>query len=173
MTQHTMRLSFLKYKTKSYLKRNRSIRASLPYKQALNIGIIFTVEDKAKHTEIKEFVKRLQMDGKRVTVMTYLPRDKFNYEFMFDFFTRKDVSFWGNITSPAANRFADTQFDLLYYLDPEPNPMIMNLIAKSKARCRIGQFWEKLEPYFELMIENKSGIKTLIDAMYRYTLVLR
>ncbi len=173
MTKDNMRLSFLKYKTKSMLRRNHALRASLPYKQALNVGIVFTINDKAKHMDVKDFIKKLQQDGKRVTVITYLPRDKFNYEFMFDFFTNKDISFWGNITSVVANRFADTEFDLLYYLDDEPNPMLMNLIARSKARCRIGQFWENREPFFELMIENKSGVKGLIDAMYRYTQVLQ
>lgn len=173
MTQDTMRLSFLKYKTKSLLRRNRSVRASLPYRQALNIGLIFTIDDKAKHAEVKDFIKKLQADGKRVTVITYLPKDKFNYEFMFDFFTSKEVSFWGKITSDIANRFADTEFDLLYYLDDEPNPLLLNLIAKSKARCRVGQFWLNREPFFEMMIENRAGIKGLIDAMYRYTHTLR
>lgn len=172
MTQEKMRLRFLKYKTKSFLRKNNSVRASLPYKQALNVGVIFTIDDKAKHAEVKDFIKRLQHDGKRVTVMTFLPRDKFNYEFMFEFFTTKDVSFWGNITSVVANRFADQEFDLLYYLDHEPNPLLMNLIARSKARCRIGQFWENREPFFEMMIENKGDVKSLIDAMYRYTRAL-
>ena len=168
-----MKLNFLRLKTNSYLKKNKALRVSLPYKQSRNVGIIFSVEDKIKHEEIKSFVKRLEQDGKRVTVMSFLPKDKDNYDFMFDFFTDKDLSFWGNITSGPALRFADTTFDLLYYLDTTPNPLILNLIAKSKAHCRIGKFWESSESFFELMIENKSGTKSLIEEMFKYSRAIK
>jgi len=168
-----MRLNFLKYKTKSLLKSNHSVRASLPYKQAQNFGIIFTVEDKRKHDEIKELVKRLEMEGKQVKVMCFLPKNKDNYEFMFDFFTDKDLSFWGAITSDTALRFADIPFDFLFYLDAAPNPFILNIIARSKARCRVGKFFENGEPYFEFMLEIKDGNKSLIDGIHRYTSQLR
>ncbi|HEY0654883.1 MAG TPA: hypothetical protein VGD65_17215 [Chryseosolibacter sp.] len=168
-----MKFSFLKFKTNSFLKRNTAIRTSLPYKQALSVGVIFTVEDKAKHEEVKEFVRHLEHDGKTVKVISFLPKNKDNYEFMFDFFTENDLSFWGNINSAGALQFAATPFDFLYYLDTTPNPMIMNLIAQSKAKCRVGKFWYNTEPFFELMIESRNGAKSLIESMYRYTKALR
>ena len=168
-----MKLSLLKMKTNSFLKKNKSIRVSLPYKQALSVGIIFSVEDKSKHDEIKDFVKRLEHDGKQVVVMSFLPKNKDNYEFMYDFFTDKDMTFWGTLTSNAALKFADLPFDLLYYIDTTPNPYILNLLARSKAKCRVGKFWEKSESFFEMMIENKNGTHALIDTMYKYTRALK
>jgi hypothetical protein len=168
-----MKLSFLKLKTDSYLKKNKSIRVSLPYKQAMNIGIVFSVEDKTKHDEIKEFIRHLEQDGKQVKVVCFLPKNKDNYEFMFDFFTDKDLSFWGNITSSVATGFADTPFDFLYYLDTTPNPLILNLIARSKARCRVGRFWDRGQSFFELMFESNNGTRSLIETMYQYTKALR
>ncbi|HTJ48436.1 MAG TPA: hypothetical protein VL443_03200, partial [Cyclobacteriaceae bacterium] len=85
-------MNFLRLKTNSYLKRNKTMRGSMPYKQAQKVGIIFSVEDKAKHDQIKEFVKRLEHDGKQVTVISFLPKKKENYEFLFDFFTDKDLT---------------------------------------------------------------------------------
>jgi hypothetical protein len=164
-----MKLSLLKMKTSSFLKKNKAIRVSLPYKQALSVGVIFSVEDKSKHDEIKDFVKRLEQDGKQVVVMSFLPQNKDNYEFMYDFFTEKDLTFWGTLTSNAALKFADMPFDLLYYIDTSPNPYILNLLARSKAKCRVGKFWESGTPYFEMMIENKNGNHSLIDTMYKYT----
>jgi hypothetical protein len=168
-----MKLSFLRLKTNSILKRNKALRGSLPYKQALSVGIIFTVEDKLKHDEIKEFVRHLEHDGKTVKVISFLPKNKDNYEFMFDFFTENDLTFWGNINSSGALHFAETPFDLLYYLDTTPNPLIMNLIAQSKAKCRVGKFWDDSKAFFEMMIESKNGHKGLIETMYRYTKALR
>jgi hypothetical protein len=168
-----MKLSFLNYKTRTHLKKNKAIRTSLPYKQALSVGLIFTVEDRAKHDVIKDFVRHLEQDGKHVKVISLLPKNKENYEFMFDFFTEKELTFWGNIESSSANKFVDSPFDFLYYLDAEPNPLLLNLIARSKARCRVGKFFEAGTPFFELMIETKNTVKGMIEEMYRYTKVLR
>jgi hypothetical protein len=168
-----MKLSLLKYKTRSYLKNNTSLRTSLPYRQAHSIGIVFTVEDKQKHEDVKEFVRRLELEGKQVRVMSFLPKNKDNYDFLFDFFTEKDVNFWGALTSDSANSFADAAFDFLLYLDTTPNPHLLNILARSKARCRVGKFFTQGEPYFEFMLEVKDGTKSLIDSIHRYTSKLR
>ena len=68
-----MRLNFLKTKTKSLVKKNKALRANLPYKTAQSVGIIFTVEDKAKHFIVKDFIRKLEVDSKSVQVLEYLP----------------------------------------------------------------------------------------------------
>jgi hypothetical protein len=168
-----MRLNFLKYKTKSSLKSNETLHSSLPYKQANLIGILFTVEDKTKHEDIKDFVKRLENDGKQVKVMTFLPKNRENYEFLYDFFTDKDLNFWGSITSEAANRFTNIPFDFLFYIDTTPNPFLLNIIARSKAKCRVGKYFEEGQSFFEFLIEEKNGTKTLINSIYQYTSTLK
>lgn len=168
-----MKMKLLRYRTRSIAASNATLRKSLPYKQAILIGIIFTVEDRQKHDDVKEFVKKLEHDGKQVRVMSFLPKQKDNYEFLFDFFTEKDVSFWGNITSESATRFSESPFDFLFYLDGEPNPHLLNILARSKAKCRVGKFSEQTLPYLELMIEAKEGTRSLIDGLYRYASRLR
>ena len=166
-------LNLLKFKTNSYLKRNKSLRSSLPYKQALNVGILFTVEDKFKHESVKSFIKKLEGDGKKITVMTFLPADKQSYEFKFDFFTEKDISIWGSNTSQKAIEFSEIPFDYLFYLDTEPNPLILNLLARSKARCRVGKHFEDGEPFFEMMIGSSKDPEGLMEEMLNYTSLLR
>lgn len=168
-----MKMNFLKLKTKSQLKRNKALRDNVPYNKAVTVGVIFSVEDKQKHDIIKDFIKRLEHDGKKVKVISFLPKNKENYEFLFDFFTEKDLTFWGNITSGNAITFSETAFDYLYYLDKEPNDIIMNLLAKSKAKCRVGKYTDTHQLYFELMIESSGETKGLADNMYRYTSLLR
>ena len=168
-----MKTSLLKLKTNSYLNRNKTLRSSMPYKQAANVGILFSVENKQKHDYIKDLIKKLQHDGKVVSVMSFLPKKSENYEFLFDFFTDQDFNFWGNINSNSVSTFSETPFDYLFYLDTKPNPLILNLLAKSKAKCRVGKFVDSNKPYFELMIESVDGLKGLIDAIYKYTSLLR
>ena len=167
------KLNFLKMRTQTALKKNTSLRASLPYKQAKNIGIMFSVEDKQKHVDIKEFIQLLELDGKKVQVLEYLPLKKENYEFKFDFFTINDLNFWGKINSEPAIRFSEIPFDYLFYIDKDPNPMALYLLAASKARCRVGRYMESDQPFFEMMIEQTGTTKGLIDTMYKYTKQLR
>jgi hypothetical protein len=163
----------LEINTKSHLRGNKTLRSFLPYKQAGSIGIIFTVEDKQKHHMIKDFIKKLEQDGKKSKVLCYLPEDKQNYEFLFDFYSEKDFSFWGRLTSDSAIKFSDTAFDYLFYIDTEPNPLILNLLARSKAKCRIGRHWDDGESFFEFMLESTANdTKALIDGIYRYTSIL-
>ena len=168
-----MKFKFLRYKTKSYLRNNKTLRYNEAYIKAASIGLIFTVEDRQKHDHIKNLIRKFEHDGKKVKALAYLPPNQENYEFMFDFFTYREISFWGNITANSALEFADAPFDFLLYLDANPNDLIMNVVAKSKAKCRIGKFWKEGEPFFEMMIESRGDSKALIEELYKYITALR
>ncbi len=160
-------------RTEAALKKNKTARGSKPYKQATTVGVVFSVEDKQKHLDVKDFIHLLERDGKKVEVLEYLPPKKENFEFKFDFFTNKDLSFWGELNSSVANKFSDTPFDYLFHLDKESNPLILNLLARSKAQCRIGRYNEMESQYYELMIEQNGTNKGLMETMYNYTRQLR
>jgi hypothetical protein len=101
-----VRLRFLDMRTKAALKRNSALRATIPYSAAKQIGILFTVEDKHKHQLIKDFIQKLQREGKEVHVLEFLPKKKDNPEFMFDFFSIEDLNFWGKVNSASAEKFS-------------------------------------------------------------------
>jgi hypothetical protein len=165
--------NLLKMRTDSLLKNKEGARGSVSYKDARQVGVLFSVEDKAKHEVVKDFIRKLEHDGKLVKVMEYLPPDKQNFEFKFDFFTENDVSFWGKITSVNALKFADTSFDYLFYLDTEPNPLLLHLLARSKAKCRVGRQWEDSPSYFEFMVQASSNVKELAETIHRYIVQLK
>jgi hypothetical protein len=166
--------TFLRWRTGNARKKNKSIRASLPYPQAMSIGVLFTVEDKAKHDEIKRLVKMFEAEGKKVQVLEFLPRKKENYDFLFDFFTVDELNFWGALQSVKALKFADTSFDYLFNPDREPNDLIDYLLARSKAHCRVGVYREDHTTDFELMIGPGNGKQqSLADDMHRYVTQLR
>jgi hypothetical protein len=163
----------LKMRTDLLLRKKDVARASVPYEASRQMGVIFTVEDKAKHETVKEFIRKLEHDGKQVKVMEYLPPDKQNYEFKFDFFTENDISVWGNITSPGALKFVDIPFDYLFYLDAEPNLLLLHLLVRSKARCRVGRQWANGPTYFEFMVQSAPSIRELAETMHRYIVQLK
>lgn len=168
-----MKFTFLRWRTRKALRKNKSLRASTPYKKSNLVGIIFSVEDRQKHDDVKDFIKHLEQDGKQVKVLEFLPRKKDNYEFLFDFFTVQDLNFWGTIENPQAAKFSETAFDYLFYIDQQANPLVLSVLAQSRAHCRVGCHQEGLEPYFELMISSQGTPKGLMDNMYKYTRQLR
>lgn len=168
-----MKLSFLKYKTSLLVKKQKASRNSVGYKKAMTTGVIFTVEDKQKHFAIKDFIKKLEADGKHVQVLEYLPEKTENFEFRFDFFTEKDITFFGNLNSENALQFADAPFDFLFYLDLEPNPMILNILARSNAKCRVGRLFDGGEGYLDFMIGSVSNTQALLEGTYKYVAQLR
>lgn len=166
-------MSFLTMRTKSAFKKNKTARSSTPYSQATSFGIIFTVEDKDKHKAVKDLIHHLEQDGKNVEVMEFLPEKKDNHEFKFDFFSIADISFWGELTSENALKFIEKPFDYLFCVDKESNPLILHLLARSKAHCRVGKYNEQDRPYFEMMIEQNGSFQELTEAMYNYTRQMR
>ncbi len=168
-----MKSYFLNLRTNSSLKKNKAPRETIAYPEAKTIGLVFTVEDRQKHDQVKEFIHRLEKDGKKVSVISFLPKDRENYEFKFDFFTQDDITFWGEIRSNAAAAFCQSPFDYVYYLDLQPNPVLLNLLARSKARCRFGRHWQEGQAFFELMIESQPSIYSLLESFYRYSACLK
>lgn len=160
-------------RTRAALKKNKSLRASMPYAQAKSFGIVFTVEDGQKHHEVKELLRLLEQDGKKAEVLEFLPRKKENPEFLFDFFSVQDVSAWGEVKSEKAIAFAEKPFDYVFCLDEQPNPFLLYLLARSKAHCRVGRYMDFCEPYFEMMIEHAGTTKGLLENMLKYTRQLR
>jgi hypothetical protein len=79
----------------------------------------------------------------------------------------------GHLNSSSATQFADSPFDFLFFLDLEPNPLMLHILAKSKAKCRVGKFWEEGNPYLDLMITSVNTYQGLVDSIYTYVKKLR
>lgn len=168
-----MKLTFLRFSTNSQVKKNKTHRESVTFAKAQSVGILFSVEDRAKHDVVKELIKKLEGEGKKVTVLAFLPEKKENFEFLFNYFTIKDISFFGNLQSNDALNFSNTPFDFLYCLDELPNLMVLNILARCKAKCRIGKYADGHEAFFELMIESKNGVRSLAEGALKYSRELR
>lgn len=165
--------AILSYRTRKVAKANHAKRSSVPYTDAESIGLVFSTDDLKKHKAIKEFIKMLEHEGKKVDTLTYLPRDRQNFEFLFDFFTTKDINLWGSFTQDKVNNFAKKPFDYLFYLDVESNPFIRTVLAMSRAKFRIGKFDIENKPHCEMMIDTAStDIQQLIDEVHKYTKIL-
>lgn len=161
------------YKTKRFLKSNLGFRVSVPYVDAKSIGIIFSnnTPDKAKLAE--QLKSLLNADDKKIKVLAY-DRNVQVKHLPFESFSKKDLSFWGSFTNQSVDNFANISFDFLICLDHNPGDIIRNLLAKSKAKCRVGicDDYETYHKLFEMIIQS-SNENNIVDSVYSYTKNIR
>lgn len=160
---------YLRYRTKKTNGKNLPARHSINYRDAREIGILFTTDDIQKHNAIKTFIENLENDHKNVQTLTFLPKGKDNIEFKFDFFTKKEFGYWGTLENQKAKDFISKPFDFLFFLDDNLNPFNSYVLANSNSKCRVGRLGNGFDEYFELMIKPKSRkFSDLIDDLLVY-----
>jgi hypothetical protein len=162
---------FLQFNTKKSLRKNKVHRVTTDFIKSNKIGIIFSAEGMQKHNAVKSLIKKLKEQGKDVTVLSYLASGQQNHEFLFDIIGPNDINFWGLNKNEDALKFADETFDYLLDLDITRNLVIENILAKSRAKCRVGIYKEGMGSFFELMIspQNPESSEELINDIYHYT----
>lgn len=163
----------IQWKTRSFVKKQKKEKVTIGYKQAMHVGVIFTIEDEKKHEEVKKFINDLIQEDKKVEVMAFLGKGKENHEFKFEFFTEKDFTFNGDINGRQLITFTSKPFDYLICLDLKPNLYIENILSRSKAKCRIGHFnGPSSNDFFELMISingQEPSLRSLYEQIFHYT----
>lgn len=163
--------ALIPYRTNHLLQQEGKSRSSLNYREAREIGILFSMNSLDDYEAIREFEAKLKKDGKEVIVLCYLPKGVENFDFHYDIFTNKDFNIWGKVQAGNIQQFMQRSFDLLICLDTAPNFYLEHLLAASKARFRIGPHSQRHEALFELMIRQAEGseLKELTKQIYHYT----
>lgn len=162
--------SILRHRIRKALKKNISPREFVDFSNARSVGILFSAEDHDKFQAVKEFTTTLEDEGKKVSVLSFLGKNKENFEFRFNIFTKKDISFWGRYQSDEVLKFINEEFDYLYLVDDEPGLLMESILAESRAKCRVGKFLEEKKPFFELMIQPEGdSYPELIQQMHFYS----
>ncbi|WP_027000379.1 DUF6913 domain-containing protein [Eisenibacter elegans] len=170
----TIKDYFLQFKSKLAAERSNVKRYTQHYNEVKNIGILFNIRDMSKYQSLNDLVDQLKRDGKRISLMTYMDLDVMHsnpYNFQFDWFTKKHISVTGQIKSHQVDNFVEQGFDYLYCIYLEPFLPFDNILARSKAKCRVGKYFEGQENHLELMInlEEEGSIDRLIDEMFTLT----
>jgi len=163
----------LSYKTKQFQKVNTSLRLSISFAEAKHIGIIFSNDLPEKVLMAEKLSTIYKKEGKQVKVLAY-DRNVQVKHLPFESFSKKDITFWGNFLNESINQFSQISFDFLICLDHNPGIIIQNILAKSKAKCRVG-VWNNLDienRMFELIIQTSKEMN-LVDNIYSYTKNIR
>ena len=161
--------TILKYRTKLANRRRLSSRGSKSFPSSSTIGILFTVEDIDKHNNIKKFIEKLEAENKKVSSICFLPKGKDNFEFLFNFFTKKEIGYFGQLKNEYLKDFLNQSFDYLFLLDQKSTPCMQYILANSQAKCRVGLAENQNQEFMELLIKPKSKtMEDIVDDLLTY-----
>lgn len=161
---------FLNIRTKKSLRHNKTERLSTPFREVKTVGILFSTGGEDKLQKILSFGRELEAFGKSVDFLEFMPKIKKTTVFSgLPWFSMKDINLWGIIQNEQEEKFSKSRFGYLFLADPEPNPVLLNLLARSRASCRVGQSGPGRTPYLDLMIQPAVTSKDLLTEMLNYT----
>lgn len=166
---------FLEWKIKQALKEHKVLvnRRTPNYEEAKSVGILVYTSNPTDFVEVKKLIEAFTKDKKKVIALVYFPKQEnlSTLDFQHYVLTDKEIDTWGNIKLEIVQNFIEQSFDYLYCISREEVLVFQYVLAKSKAKCRIGEYSEKNAVFFEMMIHLKAeqDIKTFIEQALHYT----
>lgn len=151
--------NFLRWKIKQAMQAQKSIKRQTPnYDEASSIGILLKTDNPLMLPAIQKLINQLAKDNKKINVLVYVPANEAVIDLGFQHytFTEKEIDTWGNINLEVVETFMNQSFDFLYCISKNDEPIFQYILAKSKAKCRIGKFDEGNASFYEMMIHLKT-----------------
>ena len=151
---------------------------SISYDDSDEVLLFFTSEGNQKFALIKGLQNKLKKEGKKVSCLYLLLHDDDKPDAHMDDGMLKidpsDFSLFGQMLKPEVEEMLNKEFDFLIHLDMESNIYTDLVMTKSKAKCRIGRFFDEHINQYDMMIKVSDDKKMnyFVDQIYHYTKAL-
>ncbi len=146
------------YFLKQELKYANRVRLPIKFnfENVKTVGILFDTTNAEDYELIKRYVTYLREYTKKVKVIGFystkhipaLTYSKLEY----DFFSAKELNWFGKPSSHIIDNFIDEEYDLLVDLNIHDHFPLRYIAALSKAKFKVGKFKED-ETIYDMMIE--------------------
>jgi len=131
---------------------------------AQRIGILYTLDDVPDYDLVSEFVSQLQSDHKEVKALGFVKNKLLVQRFLprlsYDFFSKRDLTWFYKPIHTQVKDFIEKEFDLLIDLSLQDNFPLKYIAGLSNALLRVGKFSEENIAYYDLMIDTKPTMTT-------------
>lgn len=131
---------------------------------AKRIGILYTLDDVPDYNLVSEFVSQLQHDHKEVKALGFVKNKALVQRFLpklsYDFFSKRDLTWFYKPIHTQVRDFIEKEFDLLIDLSLRETFPLQYIAGLSNALCRVGKFSEKNTEYYDFMIDLKPAMTT-------------
>jgi hypothetical protein len=142
---------------KAKVYRNLALRS---WDEIKTIGFLYTVQDETEYIKFTSLVANLQSQKKEVRALGLLKsRDIPHYcypRLAFDYFSKRDVSWYGKPGGNKVDDFLKVEFDLLVNLELCDIPYFNYIVTLSNAHLKAGMYSEKCSNIYDIMIHDKE-----------------
>ncbi len=154
---------FIPYHTNRHNQKNVR-RFSRSFEDATSVGVLCSYKSLiGENKAVEWYIDELKDKGKKVSLLIFHENSSNAGGISNNSFSKRDLNFFGIWKKERVKVFIDKQFDFLIYLDLDYNLFIGNVVARSKAHCRIGIYNDHAKPFLELMIKpEQKTIESLI-----------
>ena len=165
---------FLEWKIKQALHAQKGTKRQTPnYDEAESIGVLLKTNQPEMLPALQKLMNQLSKDNKKVNILVYVPAKESVLDFGFQHytFTEKEIDNWGNINLEVVETFINQPFDFLFCISKEEELVFQYVLAKCKAKCRIGKFSDNNASFYEMRIAMKlsEDIDIFIQNALHYT----
>jgi hypothetical protein len=168
-----------KHFLKRCLEKNKPARERqvISFEQVKTMGILCQITDEASYKAIHELFAKIQSLNRTVWLMGYTDTAKVPYfclpQLSADYYTKKNVNWYGKPHFVQLNDFIHRDFDILIDFSRRDLPPLRYILAASKAKLIIGAN-EHRQDLYDIFIDDKTGMDhlKLLKTIHNYLLKL-
>jgi hypothetical protein len=173
---------------KEWLGMRRLLRESMPDRRpvarnlahCVKVGIVYLAEDEKAFTDVRNYVKKMkdELGLHKIQCLGYFDGKELPFhlhaKLNFDAFCQKDLNWYRIPIGNTVNNFIAEEHDVLIDLSMTDHLPLQYIVAKSRARFKVGRFTEGNKRFLDMMIDT-AGAKSLpqlIANIDRYLLMI-
>lgn len=131
------------------------------FESARSFGLLFEADDPDNYDLVKKYFKYLKDSRKKVHAigffnLKHLPQIEYS-KLDYDFFTRKELNWWGKPGEVFVKNFIDEEWDVLINFSLNDSFPLKYIASLSKAKMKIGAHIESNEAIYDLLIRQPEG----------------
>ncbi|MCB0757266.1 MAG: hypothetical protein KDC01_02325 [Flavobacteriales bacterium] len=148
--------------------------------QSVKVGIIYLVADEAAHGQVRNYVKKIkeELGITKIMALGYYDEKELPYylhaKLNFDVFSVKDPNWYRTPRGNVAQNFIAEEYDVLIDLTVHDQLPLQYILAKSKARFKVGRLSDTNAHFLDMMIDTAGAdsLAQLIANVNRYLMMI-
>ena len=173
---------------KEWLGMRRLLKEAMPDRRpvaknlahCVKVGIVYLAVDEKAHTDVRNYVKKMkdELGLHRIQCIGYADVKELPFylhaKLNFDAFCLKDLNWYRIPGGNTVNNFIAEEHDVLIDLTLEDYLPIQYIVAKSRARFKVGCFTDSNKRFLDMMIDTAgaNSLPQLIANVDRYLLMI-
>ena len=173
---------------KEWLGRRALVREAMPDRkpvaknlgQSVKVGIIYYVTDEAAHGHVRNYVKKIkeELGINKIMALGYFDQKEppfyLHAKLNFDVFSLKDLNWYRIPHGNVVQNFISEEYDVLIDLTVHDHLPLQYVLAKSKARFKVGRQSDANAYFLDMMIDTAGAdsLPQLIANVDRYLMML-